>query len=110
MSTFDRTLESSTISQADVSLLRANIESDTNRKATAEERLATAKYAERLRDKTSELKRAEEDRDAVHAQLAALNRQSDERARLGLKKTDMQRKSDAIKTQCVARFRVTSRH
>ncbi len=91
-----RKLDSSTLTQADVSYMEATLADESKRKADAEAQLASPELSNKQAEYARELKLAEEHREELHTELASLNAQADVRAKLSLKRAEAAKKDNAI--------------
>ncbi|KAM0751848.1 hypothetical protein T439DRAFT_220597 [Meredithblackwellia eburnea MCA 4105] len=94
----NRKLDISTTSIADISYHESILSEEKNRRTELEENIRKSNVSEQLRVKGLESRALEEKRDNLHAELTSLNTQADVRAKLGLKKTELKRKDEAIQS------------
>lgn len=93
-----RTIESKTISEADITYQESTLAEDKRYKAEVEEAIQKADYPAVYRVKGKELKEEEEKREGLHAELGRLNAQANVRARLQLRKSEQTKKDESIDT------------
>lgn len=93
-----RTIESKTISEADITYQESTLAEDKRHKAELEASIKTADYPAVYRVKGKELKEEEEKREGLHAELGRLNAQANVRARLQLRKSEKTKKDESIDT------------
>ena len=91
-----RELDSSTVTQADLSYKEGNLADESKRKKEAEAQLASSELSNKLSEYAREFKAAEERREELHTELASLNAQADVRAKLSLKRAEASKKEDGI--------------
>lgn len=94
----NRQIESSTTTVADITYKEATLAEDTRCKAELETAVREADYQLQFRDKSKEMKELEEQREALHVELAGLNAQANARAKLQLRRSENKKKEEAIQS------------
>jgi DNA repair protein RAD50 len=92
----NRSIDRVTTTLVDITEKRRSLTEDKTRKTDLESKILAASYAASLSSKNRELRDLEEKRAALHVELTGLNMQADVRAKLGLKRVEIQRKNDAV--------------
>lgn len=80
----------------DITYHESLLTEERERRAKLEEQVKTANYTQQLRDKAREAKELEEQREALHGELAGLNTQANTRAKLQLRRNEKKRKEEAM--------------
>ncbi|GAA5936924.1 hypothetical protein JCM1841_001408 [Sporobolomyces salmonicolor] len=93
-----RQLDSTSTTVADITYFESLLQEEKDRQARTSETLQAADYPSQLRDKTREAKELDEQREALHAELAGLNAQANTRAKLQLRRTERIRKEEALQS------------
>lgn len=91
-----RQLDATSATVADISLIKSDLDEARDRKKKIEDQVKTSNFTQQLRDKAREGKELEEQRDALHAELAGLNTQANTRAKLQLRRYEKKRKEEAM--------------
>ncbi|BGP20318.1 hypothetical protein JCM10213_002053 [Rhodosporidiobolus nylandii] len=96
IATISRQLDATTTTVADITYSESLLTEERERRKKTEDQIKAANYTQQLRDKARESKDLEEQREALHAELASLNAQADTRARLGLRRGERKRKDEQV--------------
>ncbi|ORY30598.1 hypothetical protein BCR39DRAFT_529095 [Naematelia encephala] len=80
----------------EIELLEAKIAEAEESRNRLEQDIRDARFDEQFRDKGVIIRQKEQDRDKISSELSALNRQSDSRAQLAIKRNEMQSKTAQI--------------
>ncbi|GAA5876452.1 hypothetical protein JCM3774_003780 [Rhodotorula dairenensis] len=91
-----RQLEMTMTTVGDITYHESLLTEERERRAKLEEQVKTANYTQQLRDKAREAKELEEQREALHSELAGLNTQANTRAKLQLRRNEKKRKEEAM--------------
>lgn len=91
-----RQLEMTMTTVGDITYHESLLTEERERRAKLEDQVKTANYTQQLRDKAREAKELEEQREALHAELAGLNSQANTRAKLQLRRNEKRRKEEAM--------------
>lgn len=91
-----RQLEMTMTTVGDITYHESLLTEERERRAKLEDQVKTANYTQQLRDKAHEAKELEEQREALHAELAGLNSQANTRAKLQLRRNEKRRKGEAM--------------
>ncbi|TIC41726.1 hypothetical protein E3Q08_03156 [Wallemia mellicola] len=77
--------------------MKTDVQEAQNRVNKLNHEIVSQRYEDKISDFKSSIRSLEDRKDSRNSEMASLNLQSDARARLGIKKTDRDRKSDSIK-------------
>ncbi|RXK35035.1 hypothetical protein M231_07713 [Tremella mesenterica] len=80
----------------EVELLEGKLAEAEEVRARLENDISESRYDETIREKSLAIRQKETDRDKINAELAILNRQSDSRAQLSIKRNELQSKSSQV--------------
>ncbi|KAK4051618.1 DNA repair protein rad50 [Microbotryomycetes sp. JL201] len=95
---FNRQIDAVKTTVADMTYKESTLADEKRRLEDLEKSVREADYVRQLRDKTKELKDLEDTRDQLHVELAGLNSQSNVRAQLQLKRTELKKKEESIQS------------
>lgn len=89
-------IEGIKVSEADIKILHDTLKTRRESLSDIKQELLTADHDREVRVKQEDIGKLEASRDELHAELMTLNRQSDKRAKLALKRTDVEKKKQVI--------------
>lgn len=92
----NRSIDRITTSLTDITEKRRSLDENKHRRSELENKVVAASYSASISTKNRELRDLEEKRAALHVELTGLNMQADVRAKLGLKRVEIQRKGESI--------------
>ncbi|KNE90320.1 hypothetical protein PSTG_16248, partial [Puccinia striiformis f. sp. tritici PST-78] len=91
-------IESINVSEADIKLQSHDLQAKGDNLSNSKDQFANAGHDESIKAKQEDIRKLEDEREKLHAELVGLNRESDTRAKLSLKRTDVLKRQQAIET------------
>ncbi|KAI9620197.1 hypothetical protein H4Q26_013764 [Puccinia striiformis f. sp. tritici PST-130] len=91
-------IESINVSEADIKLQSHDLQAKGDNLSNSKDQFANAGHDESIKAKQEDIRKLEDEREKLHAELVGLNRESDTRAKLSLKHTDVSKRQQAIET------------
>ncbi|POW19155.1 hypothetical protein PSHT_04950, partial [Puccinia striiformis] len=91
-------IESINVSEADIKLQSHDLKAKGDDLSNSKDHFANAGHDESIKAKQEDIRKLEDEREKLHAELVGLNRESDTRAKLSLKRTDVLKRQQAIET------------
>jgi DNA repair protein RAD50 len=89
-------IEAKAFSESDIEAAERKLDDQRTQLETLNAHFRTASYDQNLREKAQNIVSLEAQREALHAELSGLNRQSDTRAKLSVKRSDLTKADKAI--------------
>lgn len=97
----ERSFDSFSSVDADISVLENDVSSLETRRETLEQEVQEARYDEQLRERRSAVGEKEAMREKLNGELTALNRQADTRAQLSIKRSELESKNAQVEASWI---------